>query len=89
MLPAFNMAGGIGVRPPKELALNKTVGIVLCIIGVIGLAWGGVNYRTQDAVVDIGPIHATHEETHHIPFPPVAGGLALLGGIVLLVASKK
>jgi len=69
--------------------MNRAVGIVLCIIGVIGLAWGGVNYKTQDTVVNIGPVRATREQTHHIPFPPVAGGLVLLGGIALLIASKK
>jgi hypothetical protein len=69
--------------------VNKTIGIVLCVLGLIGLAWGGITYTTQSKVLDIGPIHATREQTHTIPLPPVAGGLALLGGIVLLVATNK
>jgi hypothetical protein len=69
--------------------MNKVVGIILCIVGLIGLAWGGVNYKTRATVVDIGPIRATREETHHIPLPPIVGGLALLGGIALLIADKK
>jgi hypothetical protein len=40
-------------------------------------------------VVDIGPIHATRDETHRVPLPPIAGAVALVGGIVLLVAGKK
>ena len=67
----------------------KTVGMVLIVLGLIGLAWGGFNYTTREKVVDIGPIHATREETHNIPVPPIAGALALVGGIVLLVVGGK
>lgn len=69
--------------------MNKTIGIVLCIIGVIGLIWGGVTYTTQQKVVDLGPIHATREKTHDIPVPPIAGGVLLLAGVALLVTSKE
>jgi hypothetical protein len=69
--------------------VNKTIGIILCVLGLVGLAWGGFTYTTQEKVIDIGPIHATREQTHTIPLPPIAGAFALLGGIVLLVASKK
>jgi hypothetical protein len=69
--------------------VNKTLGIILCILGLIGLAWGGFSYKTQEKVVDIGPIHATLEKTHNVPLPPIAGALALIGGVVLLVAGRK
>lgn len=69
--------------------MNKTLGVVLCVVGLIGLAWGGFTYTTKEKIVDIGPIHATRDETHQIPFPPIAGGLALVGGIVLLLVGKK
>jgi hypothetical protein len=39
--------------------------------------------------VDIGPIHATREKTHNVPLSPIAGAIALVGGIVLLVTAKK
>ena len=39
----------------------------------------GFDYTTREKVLDIGPIHATREETHNIPIPPIAGGLALVG----------
>jgi hypothetical protein len=39
--------------------------------------------------VDIGPLHATREETHDIPVPPIAGAVSLVAGIVLLVAGGK
>ena len=67
----------------------RTIGVILIVLGLCGLAWGGFNYTTHEKVVDIGPIHATREETHNIPVPPIAGAVALVGGIVLLVVGGK
>jgi hypothetical protein len=69
--------------------MTRTLGLILIVLGLLGLAWGGFNYTTREKVVDIGPIHATREETHNIPVPPIAGALALVGGIVLLVVGGK
>jgi hypothetical protein len=67
----------------------KTIAIILIALGVFGLAWGGFTYTTREKVVDIGPIHATRDETHNVPLPPIAGAVALIGGIMLLVAGRK
>jgi hypothetical protein len=69
--------------------VNKTLGIILIALGLFGLAWGGFTYTTREKVVDIGPIHATRDETHSVPVPPIAGAVALIGGIVLLVTRRK
>ena len=69
--------------------MNKTLGIILIVIGLVGLAWGGFTYTTSKKVVDVGPIHATRDQTHHVPLPPIAGALVLIGGVALLVAGKK
>lgn len=69
--------------------MNKTLGIILIGLGLFALAWGGFTYTTREKVVDIGPIHATREQTHNVPLTPIAGAVALIGGIVLLVAGKK
>ena len=75
--------------PPKEVALNKALGIVLVVLGLCGLAWGGFAYTTREKIVDIGPIHATREKTHDVPLPPIFGAVALIGGVVLLVTGRK
>lgn len=67
----------------------KIIGIILIGMGIVGLAWGGFTYTTREKVIDIGPIHATREQNHNVPLPPVAGALALVGGIALLVVSTK
>lgn len=65
------------------------LGIALIVIGIISLAYQGFTYHTQKRVLDVGPIHATKTENHTVPLPPLLGGLALAGGIVLMVAGAK
>lgn len=69
--------------------MNKTIGIILIGLGLAGLAWGGFTYTTREKVVDIGPIHATRDKTHTVPLPPIAGAVALIGGVVLLVTAGR
>jgi hypothetical protein len=66
-------------------------GIVLVVMGALALAYQGINYTRKKDVVDLGSIHVTTETQERIPLPPVLGGLALGGGIVLLLmgAQKK
>jgi len=69
--------------------MNRVLGLILIGLGLLGLAWGGFTYTTIQKVVDLGPIHATRDETHSVPLPPIAGAVAVIGGIVLLVSAKK
>jgi hypothetical protein len=69
--------------------VNKTIGLILIVLGLVGLAWGGFNYTTRQKVLDVGPIHATREKTHSVPLPPIVGALALIGGVVLLIVPGR
>jgi uncharacterized membrane protein YidH (DUF202 family) len=69
--------------------MKTAVGILLIVVGVIGLAVGGINYTRREKVIDIGPIEATAERRERIPLPPIAGGLALAAGVVLVLAGNK
>ena len=65
------------------------IGIVLIIIGIIALAYGGFSYTHREKVLDLGPIQATAEKKETVPFPPILGGLCLVGGILLVVTSGR
>ena len=67
----------------------KIIGVVLIAIGIIALAYGGITYTKREKVLDIGPLEATTERRETIPLPPVLGGLALAGGIVLLIVGSR
>ena len=67
----------------------KVVGLILIVLGLVALAYGGISYTRREKVVDIGPIEATAERRHTVPLPPVLGGLALAGGVVLLIYGAK
>jgi len=64
-------------------------GIVLVVLGVLALAYQGINYNRQRHVLDMGPMHATVETQERIPLPPILGGLALAGGVALLVIGAR
>ena len=67
----------------------KALGIVLVVLGVLALAYGGFTYTHQKKVVDLGPVQASKKETSTVPLPPILGVVAILGGGVLLFTGKK
>lgn len=65
------------------------VGIALILLGIVAFAYQGITYTSREKVIDIGPFHATAETEKTIPLSPLLGGLALVGGIVLVVVGAK
>ena len=65
------------------------VGILLIVLGVLALAYQGINYTRQKKVLDVGSVHVTTQTHEQIPLPPIIGGLALVGGIALLVVGAR
>jgi uncharacterized membrane protein len=65
------------------------VGIALILLGIVAFAYQGITYTSREKVIDIGPLHATADTQKTIPLSPLLGGLALVGGIVLVVVGAK
>ena len=65
------------------------VGIALIVLGIVAFAYQGVTYTSREKIIDLGPIHATADTQKTIPLSPLLGGLALVGGIVLVVVGAK
>jgi hypothetical protein len=61
----------------------------LIILGCIGLAYGGITYTRRRDTVSIGPFSATVQQRETLPIPPIAGGIAVVIGIGLLVAGGR
>jgi len=64
-------------------------GVVLLIVGLAGLAWPVITYTKTEKVVDIGPIEVTADREKHLPVPPIAGGLAAVAGVVIIVTGSR
>lgn len=65
------------------------VGIVLIVIGIIGFAYGGLGWTTEKKDAQLGPLEITHKERHGIAFPPIASGICLASGVVLLIVGSR
>ena len=66
------------------------IGIVLIIVGVIALAYGGyASFTTKENVAKLGPLEINREDEHRVPVGPIVGGVCLVGGVILLVAGNK
>ena len=69
------------------MTLRSMIAVVLIALGVVVLTYSGITLKTPGSPVVIGPVHIETTQSHFIP--PVAGALALVGGIVLLVVGSK
>lgn len=65
------------------------IGIILIVVGIAAFAYQGISYTTREQVVDLGPVHMSADKTRTIPLSPIVGAIALVGGVVLLVAGSK
>ena len=74
---------------PYPMKSSSILAIILIVFGVIVFAYQGISYTTREKAVDLGPLQITAEKTHTMPLPPIVGGLALAGGIVLLITSSR
>ncbi|QEE29283.1 DUF3185 domain-containing protein [Terriglobus albidus] len=65
------------------------VGILLILLGIVGFAMGGFSFKEHKKDVDLGPVQISHEEKHGVTIPPVLSGIALIGGIGLVVVGAR
>ena len=68
---------------------NTVLAIILIIVGIVAFAYQGISYTSRDKVINLGPLQVTTEKTSTFPLPPIVGGIAMVGGIVLLLVGNK
>jgi uncharacterized membrane protein len=69
--------------------MNKAIGVALIILGTMMLIWTGFTYTKKEKIIDAGPVHISADRQKTVSWPPYIGGLLLVGGIVIVVASRK
>jgi hypothetical protein len=66
---------------------KKIVAVILIALGLVVLAYSGITFKTPGKPVNFLGMRFETTRSHFIP--PVAGALALAGGVVLLVVTNK
>jgi uncharacterized membrane protein len=69
--------------------MNKTVGLILIVVGIAMLIWTGFTYTRKEKIVDAGPIQISADKEKSVNWPPYAGGIILVAGVFVFVASKN
>jgi uncharacterized membrane protein HdeD (DUF308 family) len=79
--------------PRRELdrgrTLVKILGVILIVLGIVALAYQGITYTTSEKVVDLGPLKVEAKKEKTIPLPPIVGAAAVIGGVVLVMVSRR
>jgi hypothetical protein len=71
------------------MKVGTLVGLLLVVLGLIGVAYGGITYSRQRELARVGPVQVTTREEHTIPISPILGGVAIIAGLALIVAVKR
>jgi hypothetical protein len=67
----------------------RPIALVLVVLGIVALIYGGISYNRQKTVFEIGGIKATTTEHKDIPIAPIVGVIAIVGGVAILVVDKR
>ena len=67
----------------------RIAAIVLIVVGVAGLAWGGFSFTKETHKAEIGPLKFSVQEKERVNIPQWAGIGAIVAGVVLLLVGGK
>ena len=68
----------------------KVLGIVLVVLGILGLVYGGFSYTRDRTVTKVGPVEVSAKEKETVNVPMWAGvGAVVAGGLLLVFAGRK
>lgn len=67
----------------------KIAGILLILVGIAALFYGGFSYTSKKKAVDIGAIQIDKKEKHSFPVSPVLGIVVIAGGAGLIYFGAK
>jgi hypothetical protein len=69
--------------------MTRILGIILIVLGLAGLLFGGLSYDKKKADVDLGPVDFEVTERKTLPVPPIAGAVAIVAGVALMFVGRK
>lgn len=67
----------------------RILGVLLIVLGLVGLIYGGVTWTQREKVVDLGPLEVTSDRQKSLPLPPIVGGVCLVAGVLLVLKGGR
>ena len=67
---------------------RNLIAVLLIVVGLLGLLYGGFTYTRDKKVVDIGSVQITRQEHERVPISPIIGVVVLVSGVWLLMTGK-
>ena len=71
------------------MTMTRVVGVILILIGLVGVLFGGVFWTREKTIVDIGPVEAKTQERDGLPISPIVGGVIAVAGVALLLVPAR
>lgn len=69
---------------------TRLAALVLIVIGVLGLAYGGFSYTKETHEANLGSLHMSVDEKERVNIPVWAGvGAILIGGLLFVTGVKR
>ncbi len=69
--------------------MGRSIGIILIVLGIVLLIWTGFTYTKKEKVIDAGPIQVSADKEKSVNWPPYAGGIVLIAGVIVFLGSRK
>ncbi len=64
-------------------------GVILAVLGAMVFIWQGVSYTQRETLINVGNVKVTADTQKRLPLPPILGGIALAGGVGLIVIGVR
>ena len=72
------------------MTATKIAAIVLIVVGILGLAYGGFSYNKETVGAKLGPLELKVTEKKTVNVPMWAGiGAIVVGGVLLVTGGRK
>ncbi|MCU7497185.1 MAG: DUF3185 domain-containing protein [Ignavibacteria bacterium] len=65
------------------------IGIILILLGIAGFIFGGISFTKKSKVADLGPVEIQTEKKETVPVTPIASGVAVVAGIIMVVVGAR
>ena len=67
----------------------RILGIILILLGLAGFLVEAITWTTEEEVLDAGPVEVEKQEQRSIPVTPLAAGIAVGAGVILIIADNR